>query len=185
MVYYYYYYYSLIRFALTREPEEKCLDLSEKIFCDQELTEGEIFDAIMTLKPNKVPGLDGFTPDFYRKLFKYLKGRLMKMYQFSFDTGILPMSVQRGVISLIPKKLKDTRKICNMRPLVLLNTDFKILSKALDNRIRTVLPNIINHNQSGFLKGRNISFNIRKSLDIIDYMGKNKIPAVILSVQFW
>ena len=70
-----------------------------------------------------------------------------------------------------------------MRPLTLLNNDYKILAKALDNRLREVLPNLINEDQTGFIKGRKISHNVRKSLDIIDYLSKKKLPALILSID--
>ena len=132
-------------------------------------------------QPN--PGLDGFTIEFYRKFWKKLGPLLMEMYQFSFESGTLPESVIQGLISLLPKKQKDTRYIKNMRPLTLLNNDYKILAKAVDNRLREVLPSLIASDQTGFIKGRKIAHNIRKSIDIIDVAKKEKIPMVILSID--
>ena len=65
----------------------------------------------------------------------------------------------------------------------MLNSDYKVIAKALDNRLRVVLPKLIPECQMGFMKGRNISTNIRKSLDIIEYTRQQKIPAIILSVD--
>ena len=108
---------------------------------------------------------------------------LMRMYEHSLTEGILPESVRQGLISLLPKKNKDTRYIKNMRTLTLLNSDYKILTKAVDNQLREVLPSIIDSDQMGFIKGRKISHNIRKSLDIIDFVNKEKIPSMILSID--
>ena len=77
--------------------------------CDQPFLVEEFFDAMMTLKSNKVPGLDGITIEFYRKFWKLLKSYLVEMYRYSYETGTLPESVQQGLISLLPKKNKDTR----------------------------------------------------------------------------
>lgn len=63
-----------------------------------------------------------------------------------FDIGTLPLSLQRAVITLIPKKgdLADTR---NWRPVSLFGVDYKILSKALTNRLKLHISTIIHANQ--------------------------------------
>ena len=68
-------------------------------------------------------------------------------------------------------------------PLILLNNDYKTLAKAIDNWFREVLPELISADQTGFVKGRKISHNVRKSLDIIDYSITEKLPMLILSID--
>ena len=172
-----------INFALTPEHDERRLSCDQREMLEADFTMDEFFDAIMTLKSNKVPGLDGLTIEVYRKFWKDLGPYLIEMYQYSFDNNLLPRSVREGLISLLPKKNKDIRLVKNMRPLTLLNNDYKILTKALDNRLRSVLPDIIQGDQTGFVKGRKISHNIRKSLDVIDYAKTNNIAGVILSID--
>ena len=53
----------------------------------------------------------------------------------------------------------------------------------MDNRLKTVLPNLIDHSQTGFLKNRRICCNTRKTLDIIEFTKKENIPGVILSLN--
>ena len=172
-----------IRFAFTRSIDDPCLNLEQQALCDKPLLLDELYDALMMLKANKCPGISGLPPEFYRQFWKDLREPLYNMYLYSYEKGILPLSIRRGVISLIPKKKKDTRFIKNMRPPTLLNTDYKILAKALDNRLQEVLPMLISQNQTRFLQGRNISTNIRKSLDIIEYCKANNKPALILSID--
>ena len=70
-----------------------------------------------------------------------------------------------------------------MRPLTLLNNDYKILAKAIDNRMREVLPCLIGQDQMGFIKGRRICHNVRRSLDLIDYAVKEKVLMLIMSID--
>ena len=57
----------------------------------------------------------------------------------SFKDLILPLSGRRAVITLLPKK-GDLQEITNWRPVSLLCTDYKMLSKTLANRLREVIP---------------------------------------------
>ena len=93
-------------------------------------------------------------------------------------------SALRGVITLIPKAKKDTRKLKNLRPISLLNIDFKLLEKVLANRIKTVIDSIVHTDQKGFMAGRRISVNIRKVIDLIDKTTKENTEYVLVSVDF-
>ena len=46
----------------------------------------------------------------------------------------------------------------------MLNVDYKIFTKALATRLKSVLPDIISEDQTWFMEGQNISTNIRKTL---------------------
>jgi hypothetical protein len=59
----------------------------------------------------------------------------------------------RGLFSRILKEGKDRRFIGNWRPISLLNTDFKIASAVIANRIKPLLPFTISDTQKGFIKG--------------------------------
>ena len=55
-------------------------------------------------------------------------------------------------IKLIPKKVTDPNLIKTWRPLMLLNCDYKIATKAIARRIKTMHPRLISHDQTGFIK---------------------------------
>ena len=62
-------------------------------------------------------------------------------------------SQKQAAITLIEKKGKDRLLLENWRPISLVNVDAKIMSKVIATRIKNVLPNIIHHNQTGYVKG--------------------------------
>ena len=72
----------------------------------------------------------------------------------------------------------------NWRPLSLLNQDYKILAKRMAERIKLVLPYLIDQDQTGFLKGRYIGQNIVIIFDIIHHTDVENIPAVMTSIDF-
>ena len=66
----------------------------------------------------------------------------------------------------------------------ILNSDYKILTKLLAMRFQGIIHTLVNENQSGFIKGRNISNIIREIDDIIENEKKNKSENLILTVDF-
>ena len=72
----------------------------------------------------------------------------------------------------------------NWRPLTLFNTDYKIVTKAIANRIKKYLPNIINSSQTGFIKGRYIGENIRLIQETIEKMENENMPGLLFFADF-
>ena len=101
-----------------------------------------------------------------------------------YETGTLHNTAREGILNLIPKANKDTRYIKNLRPITLLNTDYKIIEKAIANKMIPALKHIINKDQRGFMKDRRISVNIRMMLDIMHKAEKEDIEAIIMSLDF-
>ena len=86
----------------------------------------------------------------------------MASFNTAFEARNMSTSQRQAIIILIDKKDKDRSLRNNWRPISLLNTDcLKFFSNALAFRINKVLPNIIHHNQSGYVEGRYIGEIIR------------------------
>ena len=72
----------------------------------------------------------------------------------AFYTKILGISQWQDVIKLTEKKDCDKPHIKNWRPISLLNTDTKILSKTISKKIKAVLPMLISSQQTAYVKNR-------------------------------
>ena len=95
---------------------------------------------------------------------------------YGFEKRQLSICQRRGIITLVPKKDKPTNLLGNLRPISLLNTDYKIATKAIAKRLEAVLPLVINADQTGYIKGRYIGENVRLISDIISYTAAKKPP---------
>ena len=149
-----------------------------------EITLDEIQLAIKSTSNGKSPGLDGLPIEFYKVFWSNIKDYFIKAMQFSYENGALSFTQKQGLISLIPKKDKSPLLLKNWRPLSLLNADYKILSKIIATRIKTVLPEIIHPDQTGFLKGRYIGENIIKVLNLLEYAEGEQVPALLMLVDY-
>lgn len=152
--------------------------------CDGTLTEEEILTSLKSCKNNKTPGSDGFPAEFYKLFWVDIKQPLLKSLNYAYINNTMSFTQRDGIISLIPKKDKDTMHIKNWRPITLLNQDYKLATKSIARRICGVLPSIINSDQTGFIKGRFIGENLFKLQNIMDYVDEEDIPSLLMSVDF-
>ncbi len=160
------------------------LEDEDQVICDQELTMDELGEALQSLPNNKTPGSDGFNADFYKFWWPHIKELVLDSFTSALRSGHLSIDQRRGVITLLPKKSKDTRFLKNWRPISLLNTDYKILTKLLAIRVQRVIPYIINPDQVGYIKGRYIGQNIRTIIDMIQYTKTTQQTGLIAFLDF-
>uniref|UniRef100_A0A803TLV0 Reverse transcriptase domain-containing protein n=1 Tax=Anolis carolinensis TaxID=28377 RepID=A0A803TLV0_ANOCA len=147
---------------------QKISDQQREIL-NKEITITEIRKAIMTMKPNKAPGPDGFQADFYKVFQEETLPHLQNIMNAVLKNSEIPESWLQAEIVAIPKENSDLTNIRNYRPISLLNTDYKIFTTILANRFKEFLKEWISPDQKGFLPGRNMSENVRCIVDIIEY----------------
>jgi len=58
--------------------------------------------------------------------------------------------MKQGIITLIPKPGINPKLIDNLRPITLLNNDYKILTHIYANRLKTGISQIISETQAMF-----------------------------------
>ena len=154
------------RFSNLNLPQLQATEIS---LCDENISPEEVARSLKELSNDKTPGSDGFSINFYKFFWPDIKFLLTDSFLYTFENGYLSNDQKRGIISLIPKEGKDLRSLRNWRPISLLNTDYKILTKLLSNRLQTVLPRLIHSDQMGYIKGRFIGQNVRTIKDLMHY----------------
>nr|KAJ0217713.1 hypothetical protein LSAT_V11C300135570 [Lactuca sativa] len=83
------------------------------------------------------------------------RGDIMEFVKYFEKYGTLDRGCNSSFITLVPK-IKDPLHIGDYRPISLIGSLYKIISKALANRLSMVIGKNIGEAQSAFVKGRNI-----------------------------
>lgn len=112
-------------------------------------------DTIDQLSPHKAPGPDGLSAFFYKSFKQLLAPALLLAFNNFLNNEISVndhTSFLYALISCVPKKVKVIKAFSHIRPISLLNIDYKILSKILNSRFTPVLPSIIHPDQTGYIK---------------------------------
>ena len=136
------------------------------------------------MKNGKSPGTDGFGAEFLKCFWRQLGGFVVRALNESFRDGELSVTQREGIITCIPKQDKPKNLIKNWRPISLLNVVYKIGSTCIANRIKKILPILINEDQTGFVPYRYMGYNIRIIFDIIDYLDSNNLPGILINLDF-
>jgi hypothetical protein len=151
---------------------------------DAPFTIQEVIDAIKGMHPNKSPGPDGITNQFYINHAKQLAPLLVAAYNDLMDNPevIDPDFLLGYTITLF--KSGNPLEIGNRRPITLLDTDLKIISKIINSRIVPIVKQVVNHNQKGFVPGRFIIDNIISMNEIIQYLNARGITGILTMYDF-
>jgi hypothetical protein len=124
-----------------------------------EVTNQEIKETFMSLNPNKAPGPDGYNACFFQKAWDVVGHEVTSAVRNFFRSGRLLTRANATSIALVPK-IPNPSKVGDYRPISCCNTIYKCIAKILSQRIQTALPHLIDHVQSGFVKGKRIADNI-------------------------
>ena len=140
----------------------------QTLSCKGIISEDEVFKSLKSMENNKSPGNDGQSKKFYECFWDGIKNPLLASIHRAFVNQELSSYQKQAVMKMLGKKDKDKRFIKNWRPISLLNTDMKIISKVLSTRIKGVLPYLISSNQTAYVKNRFISESGRVISDILE-----------------
>ena len=126
---------------------------------DNEFLDFEIKIALDQMSPNKAPGPDGMTKCFYQKYWHLIGDDICKVVREFLNKGGRLSNINHTNVVLIPKKTSPSTA-SDYRPISLCNVVYKLISKVLVNRMKNILPSIIDECQSAFVPKRMIFDNI-------------------------
>lgn len=147
------------------------------------ITEKEISKAISDLKSNKMPGADGYPTEWYKTFREILVPLLKNCFNQVLRGGETPKSWRQAVISVIPKPGKDKTECGSYRPISVLNIDYRLFASIMSKRLENIVPELIDPDQTGFVKRRQTQDNVRRALHLVHNMGKSDKESVVISLD--
>ena len=157
------------------------LSAESSLSLDKEINSKEIMEVISSLPNHKAAGPDGFSIEFFKEFSSKLSPLLLRMLNHSMLNSRLPPTLYIANISLIPKPGRDPNLVSSYRPISLLPIETKILGKVLANRLKEHICSIIHPDQSGFMPGRHMYFNLRRLFHVL--YTEHTEEAVVISLD--
>ena len=154
---------------------------------EQGITLEELQAALKLSARGKKPGSDGLPYEFFSHFWEELGPELLAVLQEAFQTqhGLsLPASMTQGVITLLYKGRGSTALLDSYRPITLLNSDYKLLAKALATRFGPALQHVIDPTQTAFVPGRWIGDNVLCHLEEVEYLQQTGQPGCMVFLDF-
>lgn len=106
--------------------------------CEQEITSEECKQSLFSMKLNRSLGYDGLSIEFYQALWNHLGCPFMNSLNESMRKGQSTDTQGHGILSLLFKSGDETN-LNILRPITLLNLDFKIIARKLAERLQKVI----------------------------------------------
>ncbi|KAL9689317.1 hypothetical protein QQ045_009701 [Rhodiola kirilowii] len=175
------YFKSILAESKTCRPIESSVIQRGNVIADSqcrpliaEATDVEIWLALARIRSDKSPGLDGFSASFFRKNWNLIGKEFCAAVRHCLKFNALPKGMNSAIIALIPKS-KNATEPGDYRPIACCNVTYKVISGLLAERLKKVLPDIIDKAQGAFVKDRSIVGNVFLAQQIVSGYGRKNI----------
>lgn len=139
--------------------------------------------ALKTKKPDKSPGPDGFTAQYYKCYAEFLAPCFLKAFN-TLSTAPCPSdTLLEAYITVIPKDDKDPTNVTSYRPISLLNVDGNLFSKILATCLSYHVPAWVGRDQVGFVRGREARDNTIKALNLHHWLTSTQRERFFLAMD--
>lgn len=128
-------------------------------YFDTSFSKEEIKKALFDLHLSKALGPDGFTALFFQNARETVEDKVTKATLDVLNNGASLEEWNQTLVTLIPK-VKEPNTIQQYRPISLCNVSYKIITRAITNRLKSFTNDIIDPFQSAFIPGIAITDNI-------------------------
>ena len=122
---------------------------------DNPITIDELRNSISKGNSHKALGHDGIGLGFYKTSWEEMKHDLLQTLNCMYIDGTILARQLQGLMVCIPKHAHPS-KVDDYRPLTLINTDHKIMTKVIAERLKPILSTLIHPNQYCGIGGNSV-----------------------------
>nr|GEX88094.1 RNA-directed DNA polymerase, eukaryota, reverse transcriptase zinc-binding domain protein [Tanacetum cinerariifolium] len=169
--------------AITHMEYSRRISLDKQSELEGEVSNDEIKMVVWDCGTDKAPGSDGFTFGFYRGFWYLLDNDVYAAVKHFFIYGEIPKGCNSSFIALIPK-IPHANLVKDFRPIILIESLYKIIAKILANRLAGVLGDIVNEVQSAFVADRHILDRPFILNEVIQWCKSKKKQSLVFKVDF-
>ena len=137
----------------------------------------KVHQALKQMHPTTALGPDGMPLFFYQNFWSLSSTCVTKTVLDFLNHRVAPHDFNDTHIILIPK-IKNPLKVIDYRPISLCNVIYKLATKIMANRLKTVLSSIVSENQSAFTKSRFNIDNILVAYETMHHISHKRIGKI-------
>ncbi|GJQ97462.1 RNA-directed DNA polymerase, eukaryota, partial [Tanacetum coccineum] len=150
---------------------------------DSCITRTEIRNAVWECGENKSPGPDGFSFEFIRRYWNFIGPDFCFAVDCFFNNEYFPKGCNASFIALIPK-VTDAKFVSDFRPISLIGSVYKVITKILANRLAAVISDLVFDSQSAFVANKHILDGPFILNELLAWCKRKKKQALIFKVDF-
>nr|GEY12708.1 RNA-directed DNA polymerase, eukaryota [Tanacetum cinerariifolium] len=147
------------------------------------ITRDEVRTAVWGCGENKSHGPDGYTFEFIRKYWDILGSDFCAAVEWFFDHSAFSKGCNSSFIALIPKD-HDPKFVNDYRPISLIESLYKVVTKILPSRLSPVIFDLISDVQTAFLPYRQILNGPFIINELLSWCKHKKQHAIVFKVGF-
>jgi len=106
-------------------------------------TEDEVWRTIQQLPSDKAPGLDGYTGRFYKPCWAIIKEDIMVAISAVWSRKMVNFGTLNSAYITLLRKKEGVEQPKDFRPISLVHSFAKLITKLLANRLAPRLPQIL------------------------------------------
>ena len=114
------------------------------------ISDEDIKTGLWSLKVFKAPGPDGLHAGFFQRFWLLMGDSVKEEVKGIFSSDMILEYLNHTLITLIPK-CKNPESFNHYRLISLCNTVYKVVSKIVVGRLRSLLPGLISPYQIAFV----------------------------------
>lgn len=145
------------------------LNSTERDSLSSVISSQEIKEAVFQMGRFKAPGPDGIQAFFYQDFWTIVGNDVCDLVRDCSVHYHKIVSLNNTNLVLIPKKDVPER-IKDFRPISLCNVSYKVITKVISLRLRSIMNKVVGKHQCSFIAGRQSSDNIIIAQEVIHSM---------------
>jgi hypothetical protein len=158
------------------------LTVQEREMLDLPLTVAELDESINNCNLRSAAGADGYSNKLIKKCWHFFRLPLFNYANHCYSTGMMTANFRSACIKLIPKK-GDTSRLKNWRPISLLSNMYKIISRAINARLKKIVDRICSRAQKGYNSNRYVQEVLINVCETIAHCKSENVRGAVLAVD--
>ncbi|XP_020985845.2 uncharacterized protein LOC107462320 [Arachis duranensis] len=143
----------------------------------------EVKDAVWECESSKASSSDGYNTNFIKRCWEEIGVKFTKAVLSLFEMARLPAESNVTWVALASKFL-GAKEIKDIRPISIARCVYKVISKVLTKRMKSVIPGLVGESQSAFVKGRRIHDGALIAGETVQWLKLKKKASAIIKLDF-